>query len=779
MFDWLFGILWPTRVRIVGRTLSLKRGQLSVLATVPVLNSVVSLVGLSLVASTGVCSITQASVVSLQGRVIEMAKSSPTIYIGQRPPQIGVSHPRIWMNQARLNKLIASKNANTLAWQRVLNLANTNTYIEYGGAFGLAYLATGDPAYAIKGQNALASYCTEANTIVSDSGYSYRINMAWVIRTLDWCFNGLSSTVIEQAATWLMNRCDWPWDDLNPGSASYGHNNVSGNYFWGFMYCWPAALVCEGISAGSSTISGSGTARAAFHMNYLMNKYQTMIVPFFNGHGAGGASIEGTNYEPTSNVMMIADALYTATGDKQMLDHPYMDQNRRWQMHHTSPDFSKKMNYGDQALYADGHHYYGSRPRGYNGMIDFADQNRRRQMRFWANSVSSQASVGSTNSTWISELLWYDDPLNVAPATDYRTTEPISYFVPGAEIYSYRSDWTTTATWIATYCGTFWDNHKYLAANDLLIWKKDYVAANANMNSQSGINRSTGNFNCLTLWNGTTRIGQPSNGYSPRAEDGILAYDGYTSEYSYTSGSAGGFYGTTTVSTIGTYLEKFIRKVFYIVPHDTVVVIDRIAPKTAFLSWERHLRWFSGQNATITMPDQQNFVLMGLDGVYKAFGKLVDYTGAYTLSEITTSNGLSGQPGVVNAHAAQIASTSGATVDRFITVFQITPIADASPPNILGSNVADITGTSHHGTTLGVYIVMAGDTETAVTSLTYQTFATKHIIADLVPARNYTVTQQPAGGGATEATYSFTASLGGVGRFDTTPTGLQKRYILS
>src|ERR1019366_221464 len=168
------------------------------------------------------------------------------------PPLVALGpHPRIWVTPARLTAMKAQIAANSPAWQLVKSTADGEVALGFTQLWNfdnipdlcLAYLGTGNQAYATRVGIILDSIAVPSNDLSGDDAYNYRY-LGQYSAGLDWCYNGLTTAQHHHIATWLMDRADWVWPQTNPGRAgAWGVGDYEDNYWWGFMQTGPAAIV--------------------------------------------------------------------------------------------------------------------------------------------------------------------------------------------------------------------------------------------------------------------------------------------------------------------------------------------------------------------------------------------------------------------------------------------------------------------------------------------------------------------------------------------------------
>ena len=185
---------------------------------------------------------------------------------------VSSAHPRFWLTPARLAKLKNFAGRNTRRWQNVktaadkaLTLSGSIDYA-YIPVLGIAYQVTGDTRYANRAITALMSEAVSTNTLTTDSYYNFRFGIPNISAGYDWCYDQMTTAQRQQVAKWLMDRADNVWSETNPARAGgWGLDDPTGNYFYGFLTTWGAALVAYGDDPTTSgTVSSPN--RPQYHL---------------------------------------------------------------------------------------------------------------------------------------------------------------------------------------------------------------------------------------------------------------------------------------------------------------------------------------------------------------------------------------------------------------------------------------------------------------------------------------------------------------------------------
>lgn len=136
-----------------------------------------------------------------------------------------------------------------------------------------------------------------------------------------------------------------------------------------------------------------------------------------------------------------------------------------------------------------------------------------------------------------------------------------------------------------------------------------------------------------------------------------------------------------------------------------------------------------------------------------------------------------GSSGALSSYQLVETSNSGTSPDVFLNVFQLAPVSVTSSPRT--ASLVQDTANQMQGAQVGEWLVLMGRTERVAGTVEYAlgASATKHLVTDLVPNAEYTVTAMDAQGAAV---YSGTvvASPDGSARFNVSVTSA-RRYRLT
>jgi hypothetical protein len=580
-------------------------------------------------------------------------------------------HPRVWLDATRVARLQAQVAANTIRWQRVKATADgqvaKGTKYAAGDEIALpdlcaAYLGTGQQSYATRAGVIITGYAVDANNLQGDSGYQYRFELPLVTMGLDWCYDGLTPGERHQAATWLMNRADWVWPETNPTrTGAHGTASPDVNYFWGFMMTGPAALAAMGQDTASNPVSGPD--RPAYHLQLALTKWNTIAKPYLDGAGAGGAWVEGTNYDQGWRLGAFADAFVTAG---MPLHDPWFAAAFLWHLEYAMPGGVYKVPFGAQTRVSTAPLYTYDREALFHLWASAEpDAQLSAEAMYWLNWIGQvPTSEYSGTSILADELIYYDPSL---PSASDLSGLPKSFFGPGAGYFLYRTSWTDpTATVMGFQSGPA--SGDLLGNNQLVIWKGQFwITSSAEMYSFAGEGIPTTGYNTMTVGTDYQKLGPGQNGGeivgTPQVSDQLVAVQGQAKmAYGYDQ------LPWSSVRPVTDYL----RRVAYLPQQDAFVVVDRATVKdsTETKVW----RW---QMKDLPVVNGKDFILQSPSADYRCFGSVLSPA---TVVLGTQSFAYGSTPGQVSSSAVTVTLPVPKASDIVVTTLQCTAGGSAPYP---------------------------------------------------------------------------------------------------
>jgi hypothetical protein len=576
------------------------------------------------------------------------------------PPITLPAHPRIWMNPARVTYTKLQKTNNTANWINVKKIADAQ--VAKGTAYtfniddqqapylGLAYIATGNQAYATRAEVVLTNGVSAAwqNFCASGSCYQYRFAYIFPALTLDWCYAGLSIACRQLVAKGLMDAADFCWKETNPTTPAYGQNDASSNYNWGETM---TALGALSASGDDPTISGtvSSPNRPAYHIALMLSKWNSNFLAKLNqvGYMKGGGWGEGSNYDSSWYVARFIDAFATCGVS---LPTPFIDEALAYRMNIVMPGYIYKAPFGDQPLHSNASFYEYDRVSSLHLMTLSSNATLKSQMQFLLNKAK-QIPIGENGTGKLAEEFLFDDP-SQSVATDLSGL-PLYKLSEGPGFYVYRNSFTDLNTTAFTFeSGIIGSGHGGLNCGGLRIWKGSFwVSADANIYSASGIRKETQYFNNMTL----AGANQPLNGQNIYP---IPTIQTPTSTLVVVRQQSKTAYGLPASRT----LTESFRTVAYLPTKDTFIIIDK---ETAVNSASAKVFRWQMKNSPPS-PVGLTFKLSSQSGDYNAYGQI--------LTPLTSTLAIEGQnPNGTGVTSFVITNTlpTGNATDIVVTTLQL------------------------------------------------------------------------------------------------------------
>lgn len=285
------------------------------------------------------------------------------------------------------------------------------------------------------------------------------------------------------AATW--GGVSYPW-------SGWSMNDPGNNYFYSFL---KATQLWAWASQNNTWIT------------FLQQRKYPLLVPFFSVL-TGGGTREGTGYG-TAIGSMFENYRYwrSSTGEDLAAISTHSRDTIDYWIHATVPTLDYYAAIGDQARSAD--------PR----MFDY-------QRRLMLEAVALNPGTGAAQRGvwWLARARLSDGgsgsvigrmrynynfrfDLLVPSATEAQPTA-LTYDATGAGALFARSDWTTSASWIAAVVGPYDQSHAHQEQGGFTFYKGGWLAVTSNIHSRSGINQDVPVHNVIRFARGANFIAQ-------------------------------------------------------------------------------------------------------------------------------------------------------------------------------------------------------------------------------------------------------------------------------
>jgi hypothetical protein len=639
---------------------------------------------------------------------------------------VRADRPRLFLTPAILTRLRAEAAANSPRWLSLKNvcdsyMAETSPYLADMRNYALAYQITGNPAYADKAISLAQLDINMGMAALNQAGthgYDVRSILPEVATVYDWCYDRFTPAQRAAFRAQLEAWADWVWPETNPSRVGgWSVDNPGDNFYHGFMMTWMVGLALSGDSP-----------KAAGYVAAARRRWETEAAPYLSKYGAGGYSLEGTNYgtETYYRIFWYLEAHHTATGE-DLFNAPGFTWPREAitaKLYLTTPGMDRLYPGGDQ-------------PRDRLAPLsDYA-----RSSALVALSVLDSTTAGYARwwldhthpnvNTWRwrlwEQFLWYRS--DVEPI-DYTAVLPRGYLAPGAGWMTSRSDWGPDATYVSMMCGPTRESHQDLAQNGFMIFRREWLAASARLAGGYGILRGAADNNTITIGG----LGQP--GPQPELPKDLVKVIHFadTDQYAYFAGEAKDAYTFWKWPNAIPVLNGFRRHLLFLKPH-RVVIFDRIDAVDASQVKTWHLNTLT--EPTVTSDSYQSTVA----GV-TLFGKTLQPPGGI-LAKVPINQG---PQGALSSWRVDVSAPTGKNLDLFLNVLETAPATQTTPTPVQAVQ----TGRgSLVGAEIGDQVVVFDGDEASSLPLDYRTGSggvEEHYVMNRQPGKWYQVTvRDPAG----------------------------------
>jgi uncharacterized protein DUF4962 len=617
-------------------------------------------------------------------------------------------HPRIWLNPEVLGRLRAKAAGGSLRWLALKKTCDDGLRYPSGADttiqnYALAYQVTRNSAYADRAIALMTASISHGMTsVTADQGYGARSVLPAMAVGYDWCYDRMTP---EQRAAFRLQMeqwADWVWPETNPVRATGWAVRAPGdNYFHGFMMTWLVGLALYGDSD-----------KAPGYIDLARQRWQEQVRPYLERFGAGGYPMEGTSYGAGSlfRIFWYLAAHSTAT-DEDLFQAPGFNWPREAitaKLYLTTPTLDRVYPGGDQARDSQAH--LSDYDRGaFLVALSHLDGTTAGYAKWWLDHIAPDRNRWAF-TRW-EEFLWYRE--GVTPV-DYTQALSTAYLAPGAGWMTSRSGWDRDAVQVCMVCGPTTASHQDRAQNGFMIFRGDWLAGAARLNSHSGLYADAAYNNSLT-------IGGYSQGFQKSARPLHFAD---TPRYAYFAGDASDVYDTPVLNL----LRTFRRELFFLKPAITIV-LDRVDGLNPTLVKEWHLN-------TLKEPVIDGHQYQTTVGGATLFGRtLVPMEATVVKRPLFLGTG-----SALSSWRIDVAAPAGRATDFFLNVLEAAPATQSAPTLVctLTTGRASLIAAQ-----VGTQVVVFDEDPSAPQPLLYQmgdTAPTEHIILNQEPGKWYRLT---------------------------------------
>jgi hypothetical protein len=479
-------------------------------------------------------------------------------------------HPRILLTGARLDRLKAALAAP--AGQRFKamvdeQMTGEKQYGFRGSNAALLYRLTGDAKYGKYAVSYVdANVAAEEQRIAKggdveaafDSYLLVGERIGDVALTYDWCFDRLSES---QKKRWTAYADQAVWNVWNPTQATWGGrprawsgwaiDNPNNNYYSSFL----EATMLFGLAARGEHPRADSWVKA-FREKHIGGE----LGPTFDRDLTGGGSLEGTGYgNEMRRLFRLYDLWESATGERLADLTPHTKESLVYAIHGTLPTLDRLVTIGDQArestgMLFDSHREY---------VETLAYLYRRDPLAGIAQWQMSHSSVKEMAQPYslLSDLVYQQRDLQERPLQQLYPT----YHASGIGHLFARSSWQADATWLGFIAGPLTESHAHRDNGSFLIFKNEWLAYDAVIDSSSGLRREEAVHNLVEL----TRGGKPVPMQDNKSAKLLALED--DPAFLYVAADVTPMYEGADVTSVQ-------RELVFVKP-DTFVVFDRVSAR--------------------------------------------------------------------------------------------------------------------------------------------------------------------------------------------------------
>jgi hypothetical protein len=493
-------------------------------------------------------------------------------------PTFAADHPRIYLgaNRDRLTAELSSGRPAAKRFKETIDRWVGGDDIYGVAAWNAALLGqlTGDAKYCAAAVKAVDAEVTAQQAqilgggtpdVASDDYLAIGDVVGDIALVYDWC----NPQVGDRRASWLAfanqavfnvwNFEQAKWGTKQEAWVGWAVDDPSNNYYYSFL----RATMLLGLAAHDEIPEAAG-----WLVQFHDTKLDGQLVPTFEKDLVGGGSREGTGYGVSQRELFhLYDLWEGSTGEVISTRTKHTRSSMLSFIHQVVPALDRVAPTGDQSR---------------DSTAAFFDYHRNYLQELIAlfpdDPLAPRAQAllaGSTLPQMANQFMFvYDflyDNQGVAPTTlDGLGT---AYYAKGiGELYA-RSGWDTHATWLNLIAGSYTQSHAHQDQGSLMIFKDDWLAYDAVVDSKSGLTAETTSHGLVRLVDGGKDLEQKLD--TAPSLVALHRGDGFL----HTAAEITPAYGKSTV------VQKVQRELVYLEP-DTIVVYDRVQTKSGSQVWQ-------------------------------------------------------------------------------------------------------------------------------------------------------------------------------------------------
>jgi hypothetical protein len=417
-----------------------------------------------------------------------------------------VEHPRIYLNateRARLTSALDAGTPSAVRFRQMIDaqLVLQNIYDFKAWHAALLYVLTGNEVYGdyaltlvdqrVQGEEArIAS--GQLPEVAADSYLHVGDRIGDLALTFDYCHDRLTP---EQRDRWIKYADQAVWNVWHHDQAEWGGapapwagwsvDDPGNNYYFSFL----RATMLLGLAT-----RGESANADAWLTTFRDEKLGARLVPTFATELYGGGSREGTGYGVTmAGLFQLYDIWEKTTGERLADLTPHARQSMLHMLHSIVPTRDRVAPIGDQARESTA------------ALFDYHRDYLQVLGALYPSEPATEVMRDLLPTTTVKQMLleymFYSDFFY---DTTGLPTRPIgelhpTYFSPGTGHLFLRSGWDTSATWAAFIAGPYTESHAHRDQGSFLLYKKGWLAYDANVDSHSGIQQGEEQHNLVRI----------------------------------------------------------------------------------------------------------------------------------------------------------------------------------------------------------------------------------------------------------------------------------------
>jgi hypothetical protein len=487
--------------------------------------------------------------------------------VSAQPGSQATANRYLLVTPAQLLRMQQKVLNNSPEWVRLRD--NVNAYmntIDYDRCsaenIALVYLLTHDAKYAIAALSWARDIMDQKRHPVRfDSYLLFGEYMRGIALVLNYCWDALTTAQQTEMSTYLDRWTYELWFD-NQGSG-WGLKDPGNNYHMAFL---------EGTAFAGYALRAAGHPKADKYIGVLLDKLNRKrgVMDYVNTRVLGGDWHEGVNYGERSKQRLYAALSVIASMDgKNYFSKSSFFANSIYYAHYQLQPGNRYI-YPGGDLARDSAMPVSPYDRDYIQTATYwlPDSSARRYGQWYlTHIVSAYAEPGGSKWPWF----YYKDMIYKQSLPSLaQGTLPLSYQATGTKWLNFRSGWGANATCVSLSGSPIIDqDHAHHDVGSFTIWKKGWLAMDANTLSNSGLLWEPAAHNMLQV-PGSERRNVP-------VVPGLTRYWDAT-QFCYAQVNGTNLFRTKGDPKDIVLMDEWTREFIYLKP-DTVMVYDRVHPK--------------------------------------------------------------------------------------------------------------------------------------------------------------------------------------------------------